>query len=130
VATIPRSVERSIRQFLEAVSERYRVQAAYLYGSQARGTATFWSDIDLAIVSPDFSDDLHEERLALMRLAARIDDRIEPQPFTVEKFTENDPLASEVRCHGVRVWRCEGPAPFEEFGQEEKGVKARKGGSG
>jgi hypothetical protein len=41
--------------------------------------------------------------LALMKLAARIDDRIEPRAFTPESFKVNDPLASVIRNTGVRV---------------------------
>ncbi len=97
------SIEKSIQRFLHAVGRRYRIQAAYLYGSQAKGMATPWSDIDVAVVSSDFSDDLFEERLALMHLAARIDERIEPRPFRVETFNGNDPVASEIQRHGVQV---------------------------
>ncbi|KKQ34263.1 MAG: Nucleotidyltransferase [Candidatus Nomurabacteria bacterium GW2011_GWB1_37_5] len=32
-----------------------------LFGSQAKGTARKWSDIDLAIVSTDFGKDSHAE---------------------------------------------------------------------
>ncbi len=100
---ISSSVKNSVETFLNELHQRYRIEAAYLYGSQAKGTAGSWSDIDLAVVSPDFSDDLFEERLALMHLAARIDDRIEPFPFTAETFKESDPLASEIKKHGLRV---------------------------
>jgi len=100
---IPPSLEEIIQRFLNAVRRRYRIQAAYLYGSQAKGTATLWSDIDVAVVSSDFSDDLFEERLALMHLAARIDNRIEPRPFKEETFNGNDPIASEIQKHGLRV---------------------------
>jgi predicted nucleotidyltransferase len=62
-----------------------------------------WSDIDVAVISPDFSEDLFEERVILMQWAATIDDRIEPQPFTPERFNPNDPLASEVSRTRVRL---------------------------
>ncbi len=97
------SVEKSVQRFLNAVGRRYRIQAAYLYGSQARGMATSWSDIDVAVISSDFSDDLFEERLVLMHLAVLIDDRIEPRPFKVETFNVNDPIASEIQKLGMRV---------------------------
>ncbi len=100
---IPPSVEEIIQSFLNAVSRRYRIKAAYLYGSQVKGMASQWSDIDVAVVSSDFSDDLFEERLALMHLAARIDSRIEPRPFKEETFNGNDPIASEIQRHGLRV---------------------------
>ena len=53
--------------------------------------------IDLAVISPDFSPDLSQEGLALMHLAAQMDDRIEPQPFTPQDFNASDPLASEIQ---------------------------------
>ncbi|PWB82046.1 MAG: hypothetical protein C3F08_00640 [Candidatus Methylomirabilota bacterium] len=101
MATVPDPVNYSVQRFLAAL--RQRVQTAYLYGSQVRGTATEWSDIDVAVVSLDFSADLFEERLRLMRLAAQIDDRIEPHPFTPEDFNDTDPLVSEIRRTGVRI---------------------------
>lgn len=111
MATIPDTVNQSVQRFLVAI--RQRVQAAYLYGSQVKGTAAEWSDIDVAVVSPDFSADLFQERLMLMRLAAQIDDRIEPHPFTPDDFNDTDPLVSEIRRTGVRVayarsrgWLC------------------------
>lgn len=61
MAEIPDTVAASLRQFLAAVRKQRRVEAAYLYGSQTRGTATEWSDIDVAVVSPDFSDDLFKD---------------------------------------------------------------------
>ena len=103
MANILPSIEKSIQRFLNAVRRQYRIQAAYLYGSQTKGKATQWSDIDVAVVSPDFSDDLFEERLILMQLAAHIDDRIEPRLFKVETFNVNDPIASEIQKRGIRV---------------------------
>lgn len=103
MAEIPADVIASVERFLDVVRQRLRIHAAYLYGSQTTGEARPWSDIDVAVVSPDFSDDLFEERLALMRCAAAIDDRIEPQPFTPARFNPNDPLASEISHHGVRL---------------------------
>jgi predicted nucleotidyltransferase len=103
MAEIAPDVLASVERFLAVVGRRLRIEAAYLYGSHVLGSARLWSDIDVAVVSSDFSDDLFEERVTLMRCAAAIDDRIEPQPFTPERFGPNDPLASEISRHGVRL---------------------------
>jgi predicted nucleotidyltransferase len=103
MAQIAPDVLASVERFLAFVRQRLRVEAAYLYGSQAVGSARPWSDIDVAVVSPDFSENLFQERVTLMQWAAAIDDRIEPQPFTPERFGPNDPLASEISRHGVRL---------------------------
>ena len=96
-------VNEKIRDFLEKAREKYTVTCAYLYGSFAKGTSNKWSDIDLAIVSPDFSDDPSEDRLFLMRLATTIDDRIEPRPFREESFNRNDPLVDEIQKNGIQL---------------------------
>ena len=96
-------LNKIINIFLEEIQKKYRIDNAYLYGSFAKGTFNKWSDIDIAIVSSDFSDDLFEDKLSLMRLASTIDDRIEPRPFKTEFFNRNDPLADEVQKNGIRL---------------------------
>ena len=103
MARIAPDVIASVERFLAVVRQRLRIEAAYLYGSQATGSARPWSDIDVAVVSADFSQNLFQERIALMQWAAAVDDRIEPQPFTPDRFGPNDPLASEVFRSGVRL---------------------------
>jgi len=98
MAALPRTIAQSVECFLKAVQRHQQVEAAYVFGSQVKNAATEWSDIDLAVVSPDFGDRF-EERLNLMRLAARID----PNPYTPEDFDANDPLVSEIKRTGVRV---------------------------
>ncbi len=95
-------VDVAVRVFLAKVAEKRRITAAYVFGSFARGTPGKWSDIDVAVVSPDF-DDLFEERVELMRLAASVDDRLEPTPFLPESFDPANPLAAEILAHGRRV---------------------------
>ena len=96
-------LEKVIRIFLDEIQKTYRLDSAYLFGSHAKGTSNQWSDIDLAVVSPDFSEDLYEELLALMRLAAEIDDRIEPRPFRSDMFTPSEPLVDEIQKHGLKL---------------------------
>ena len=100
---IPASVEKSVRNFLHEARRKYRISAAYLYGSQAKGTASLWSDIDVALISEDFSGDLFDERLVLMRIVSQLDDRIKPFTFTEQSFNENGPIPSEIQRSGLRV---------------------------
>lgn len=103
MAKVPASIMNKIKLYLLNVNKTKRVKSAYLYGSYARGAAKEWSDIDLAIISPDFIGDMFEERLELMRLAGGMDDRIEPHPFRPEEFNDNEPLASEIRRTGIAI---------------------------
>lgn len=90
-----------VKRFIDELRKKYRVHAAYIYGSYSKESANVWSDIDVAVISPDFSDDLFEERLRLMRIAAFIDDRIEPHPFRVEDFESSNPLVREIQKYGI-----------------------------
>lgn len=103
MAEISTAVERRVREFLAAVSKEQQITAAYLYGSEARGQAGPWSDIDVAIISPDFADDLFAAQLALMKLAAKMDERIEPRAFTPDSFNLTNPLASMIQDTGIRI---------------------------
>jgi predicted nucleotidyltransferase len=100
---VPDSIEKNVRRFITEAGQWRRIKEAYLYGSHAKGKASKWSDIDIAVISTEFSDDLFEERVALMRIAVRIDDRIEPYPFLETTFTSNNPLRDEIQKHGVRI---------------------------
>ncbi len=103
MAHIPKNIVSSVQKFVTLVQQQRRVEAIYLYGSYAKGTATQWSDIDLAVISPDFSDDLFQEQVNLMLLAAKVDDRIEPRPFTPATFKLTEPLVSEIRKTGISL---------------------------
>lgn len=97
------SLNKIIRKFLEEIKKKYKLDGAYLYGSFAKGTFNKWSDIDIAIISQDFSDNPFEDRLLLMRIASTIDDRIEPRPFKKGLFNLNDPLVDEIQKNGIQL---------------------------
>jgi predicted nucleotidyltransferase len=81
------------------------VEKAVLYGSYASGNIHAGSDLDLAIVSPDFGKDRFEEGKMLLRIAWRVDPRIEPVPISSESY-ENDtwiPLIYEIRQKGIEL---------------------------
>ena len=103
MAKIPINIAQGVESFLNKVKQKKKLKAAYLYGSQARGIASEWSDIDIALVSDEFSEDLFEEELQLTRIAVQIDNRIEPKAFTSKDFNLNNPLAAEIQRTGIRV---------------------------
>jgi predicted nucleotidyltransferase len=63
------------------------------------------SDIDVAIISPDFGKDRFREGTKLFEIACAVDPLIEPVPISTEAY-ENDtwiPLIYEIRENGVEV---------------------------
>lgn len=60
-----------------------RPERILLFGSYARGNATQWSDIDLAVISKDFENIAPLKRLELLSLATwKVDSRIEALGYT------------------------------------------------
>ena len=94
----------TIRRFITKLDENgIRVEAIYLFGSCAKGNDNIFSDIDLAVISSDLTNDRFEERVRLMKLSSDIDSRIEPVPFRPETFVDEDPLAWEIKNEGLPV---------------------------
>ncbi|MDO8650376.1 MAG: nucleotidyltransferase domain-containing protein [Candidatus Berkelbacteria bacterium] len=78
------------------------LERAYLFGSQALGTAHTDSDIDLCVVSADFSDDRQSERVRLMNLRNDQTDMIEPHPISSDDFDDRlNFFANEIKRTGV-----------------------------
>ena len=81
-----------------------KTEMIYVFGSQAIGKAKKWSDIDVGVISPNFSDDRQKERVKLMRLSQRINLAIEPHPFCPADFNNPYyPLAREVKKYGIKI---------------------------
>jgi predicted nucleotidyltransferase len=90
-------------QYAGLLKEHIGLHSLYVYGSYASGKFTADSDIDIAVVADGFSGDLVEDRFKLMKLRRNVDNRIEPHPFSIEEFNEEDPMAKEVIRTGIRI---------------------------
>ncbi len=102
MAQISPPIKNAITQFLRSIiEENIEIKEAFLFGSYANNTENIWSDIDIAIISPAFSENRFEERIRLMKISSRVDSRIEPVPFSPESFTDEDPLACEIKKNGI-----------------------------
>ena len=101
---VDQEIRGIIKQFIETLTSRgIRVEKAVLYGSYASGNVHADSDIDIAIISPDFGQDRFEERKILMQIAWRIDPRIERVPISSESYEKDTwiPLIYEIRQKGI-----------------------------
>jgi len=102
MAQISPPIKNAITQFLRnIIEENIEIKEAFLFGSYANNTENIWSDIDIAIISPTFSENRFEERIRLMKISSKVDSRIEPAPFSPESFTDEDPLACEIKKNGI-----------------------------
>lgn len=76
------------------------VERMYLFGSYAKGNPHPESDVDLCVISSDFKDRI-ESTMTLMKLRSDDELLISPIAFSPESFTEENPLAWEVKNTGV-----------------------------
>lgn len=79
------------------------LHSVYLFGSYAKGENHQDSDIDVAVVADGFSGDIIEDTHLLMKLRRNIDNRIEPHPFSLQEFSENNPFVKEIKTKGIKV---------------------------
>jgi len=96
---------RIARQYRRALDNAgIRVVNFLVFGSQAKGTAQKSSDIDIAVVSSQFSRDYSSERVRLMRLGDKISLAIEPHPFHPDDLNDRwSTFAQEIKKYGIQV---------------------------
>jgi predicted nucleotidyltransferase len=73
-----------------------------LFGSYANGLPHEGSDIDLALISDRFTDDLFEN----LRQYAKINIRyplIETHPFSFQQFAEGDEFLNQITKQGIEI---------------------------
>lgn len=77
-----KNLKKVLRQYREKLSEKIDVHKMILFGSYARGTPRDYSDVDLAVISPDFRGGTEEDYLLLGRAAREVTPLIEAFPYT------------------------------------------------
>jgi len=96
-------VEKSIKNYIEVISQYYNIDAVYLFGSHAKGTPHKDSDIDIAIISKDIKDRI-DDMGKLFALTWGIDTRIEPYPINTYDFQKQDTImANEIFKTGIKI---------------------------
>lgn len=93
-----------ISSFLELLkSNKIEIEIAYLFGSYANNTATKYSDIDIAIVSDNFTGDMWEDKKILRNYRSKISWDISPIPFKKDEFENNKFVQDEIIKKGIRL---------------------------
>lgn len=100
---IATDVEKRIQSLIQLAAKELRLEAVYLFGSTAKGHAHEWSDIDLAIISPDFTGDSFEDTKKLFPYILQVDTAIEVHTFRPVDFSTNDPFVKEIISSGIRI---------------------------
>ena len=103
---VEKEVIEKINKFVKKLKRnKIAVAKVIVYGSRARGTQRKNSDIDVAIVSPDFGRDRYEEGARLFEIASTIDPMLEPVPVSQASYEKDTwlPLVYEIRENGIEI---------------------------
>ena len=92
---------QAARRFVRAVQKAgVHLDAAFLYGSYALGTAHEDSDIDIALVSNDFTH-RSADGIKLRPVFQAMDTRIEHVRYRPKDFRDENPLVWEIKTTGI-----------------------------
>jgi predicted nucleotidyltransferase len=95
---------KAVSDFLKALQRSdLRLKAAYLYGSYASGNAHPDSDIDVALISEDFTGEWLKDQERIVDALLSSDSRIEPARFRPQDFTDDNPLVWEIKSKGIKL---------------------------
>jgi predicted nucleotidyltransferase len=102
-----------IRDFVDRLRHEIRVEAVLLYGSYAYGHPHEWSDIDVAVISPDFEGVRMPQRLkTVARLMAGADPRLMALAFSSSEY--HHPPAASFLPEILRTGKVLHQAPSEK----------------
>lgn len=96
-------IENIVKKYAKEVRKNFDVKAVYVFGSYSKGNFDENSDIDVLVVSDNFTGDFIDDMLTLMRLRRKVDLRIEPHPFRSEDFTEDNPFVKSIKKDLLKI---------------------------
>lgn len=101
---IPPEVMNKINSFIELLeSNNINIQKAILFGSYSKGNYNQWSDIDLALVSDNFTGNSFEDKNNLIDYIYSAGKDISPVPYRPEDFNDNMFVRDEILKYGIVI---------------------------
>ena len=102
---VPREIIKLIEEFIKLVkAENISIDKVILFGSYAKGTNRADSDIDLAIVSRDFSEENCIDNMEMLLSKAnllKVD--IQTIPFSIEEYNSPKGIMEEILSTGIEL---------------------------
>jgi len=100
------TLDSALEKALAFLRERIRIEAAYLFGSQLTGNTHEYSDIDLAVFSPDVEKMTFMQRVRIgSELRLECDPDVELHLYTSRALANARPtnFAGYIVTHGKRL---------------------------
>ncbi len=92
---------RKVQQYKLLLGNHFDLDSVYLFGSYARETYRDDSDIDVAVVVNNVSDDYFAVNPLLWKLRRQVDDRIEP--VLIDKNNDKSGFLDEIKRSGIEI---------------------------
>lgn len=90
-----------LRLLKSEASKYFDFQQVFLFGSYAKAENNKLSDIDVAFIVDDISDDFWNLSAKLFEIVDKIDNRIEP--LILSKFSDNSGFTENVIKNGILI---------------------------
>lgn len=102
---VPTEIIKLVEDFVKLIKEeRITIEKVILFGSYAKGTNRIDSDIDLAIISPDFhQEDCIENMTLLLCKANLLKADIQTIPFSIEEYNNPKGIIEEIIKTGIEL---------------------------
>ena len=85
-------LKSAIDEFVRLLNEGIRVEAIILFGSYVNGKPHEWSDIDVAVISPDFEGQpLSERQSTISRLTYKGPNQVTPTGYPSSEYHNPGP---------------------------------------
>lgn len=98
------NINTKIVDFISELRKNIRIKTIYLFGSSINARNNKYSDVDLAIVSDDFTGFKFEDRKKINPIILKINTSIEVHPFTDKEFKEKNPFIKEILRTGKKIF--------------------------
>lgn len=101
---IPEPIQKIVEDYIVKLSKQIPLQKVILFGSYAKGTPHKYSDIDLAVFSDYFKNMSRVDGIHFLLLnATDFDVDLEPQPFTMDEYSDPVGLVQEILRTGIEI---------------------------
>ncbi len=86
------------------IKHKLKIQKLYLFGSYAKKNPRNWSDIDICIISADFTNNVDPLSYLWSKLrSVDVEHLIEPIGLHPKDFIDENPIAWEIKKYGIPI---------------------------
>ena len=105
VKKISKKVKKSVQAYVAELKRDIDIDRVVIFGSQARGTASPRSDIDVAIISDFFDSNKYNYSYLFQKLWKVKNSNIDPVGYSPRDYRAKtpSPLLSEIRQNGLEL---------------------------